>query len=58
MHCPNCSKRKYIKNGFIGACQRYKCKKCGHNFTKGTKHGYILLKAQNMAILRKIRWTL
>lgn len=40
MHCPNCSKRKYIKNGFIGACQRYKCKKCGHNFTKGTKHGY------------------
>ncbi|GHC53499.1 Homeodomain-like domain-containing protein [Ulvibacter litoralis] len=31
--CPNCSSDHYVKSGIINNRQRYKCKKCGYNFT-------------------------
>lgn len=31
--CPNCGSDHYVKSGIINNRQRYKCKKCGYNFT-------------------------
>lgn len=31
--CPNCNSDQYVKSGIINERQRYKCKKCGYNFT-------------------------
>ena len=39
MNCPKCSAEKYVKSGFTNKRQRYKCKKCGCNFTQSYKHG-------------------
>ena len=33
MDCPRCKNETKVKNGFIKAIQRYKCKKCGYNYT-------------------------
>ncbi len=33
MQCPNCFSAEKVKNGFIKGIQRYKCKKCGYNYT-------------------------
>ena len=35
MKCVKCASENVCKNGFISEKQRYKCKKCGYNFTKG-----------------------
>lgn len=32
MKCPNCDSKDTILNGFQNGTQRYKCKKCGHQF--------------------------
>ena len=34
MHCPKCESKEYTKDGFALKKQRYKCKKCGCNFTQ------------------------
>lgn len=44
MHCPKCKSETYSKNGKAIDRQRYKCKKCGCNFTQSLKHGYPLAK--------------
>ena len=33
MDCPKCASSEKTKNGCIKSIQRYKCKKCGYNFT-------------------------
>ena len=33
MNCPKC-KTQGVKNGIVGRNQRYKCKKCGYQYTK------------------------
>jgi transposase len=35
MKCVKCASENVCKNGFISEKQRYKCKNCGYNFTKG-----------------------
>jgi transposase-like protein len=31
--CPKCNNEKYVKDGFAGGRQRYKCKECSYRFT-------------------------
>jgi transposase-like protein len=33
MNCPKCESTERVKNGIVRDLQRYKCKKCGFNFT-------------------------
>ncbi len=33
--CKNCHDTHTVKNGFVRAKQRYKCKLCGYNFVLG-----------------------
>ena len=33
MKCPKCQSEENVRNGIIKGAQRYKCKKCGCNFT-------------------------
>lgn len=35
--CKECGNAGVIKNGFMLGKQRYRCKKCGYNFTEGDK---------------------
>lgn len=44
MHCPKCLNEVYVKNGLTRGKQRYKCKKCGCNFTQQYKRGASLEK--------------
>ena len=39
MHCRKCGSEVFVKNGFVAGVQRYKCKKCGFQFTRETPHG-------------------
>ena len=39
MNCPKCISNVNVKSGFLKGKQRYKCKKCGCNFTKSQKRG-------------------
>ena len=39
MHCWKCGSEAFVKNGFMAGSQRYKCKKCGFQFTRDTPHG-------------------
>ena len=39
MHCRKCGSEAFVKNGFMAGSQRYKCKKCGFQFTRETPHG-------------------
>ena len=39
LKCLRCGCEKAVKNGFIFGVQRYKCKKCGYQYTKTTPHG-------------------
>ena len=40
MHCPKCESATYVKSGFKDKRQRYKCKKCGCNFTQSHLRNY------------------
>jgi transposase-like protein len=33
MDCPRCKNGEYLKAGFAGGRQRYKCKSCGYHYT-------------------------
>ena len=33
--CKSCNSERYVKNGYNGGKQRYKCKECGGNFREG-----------------------
>lgn len=35
--CPKCQSQKYIKNGFVRNCQRYRCRECRCNFIEGDR---------------------
>ena len=37
--CKKCGSTAYHKSGHIHGKQRYKCKQCGHQYTKTTPHG-------------------
>lgn len=37
--CPKCSHNQIVKAGKIWGKQRWKCKKCGHQFTRDTPRG-------------------
>jgi len=39
MQCPKCQNKEYVKNGKAKGKQRYKCRSCGCNFTRGDSHG-------------------
>ncbi len=39
MYCPKCESGDYVKNGKHHGKQRYKCKRCGCQFTQNHKHG-------------------
>ena len=39
MHWRKCGSEAFVKNGFMAGAQRYKCKKCGFQFTRETPHG-------------------
>lgn len=39
MECLKCNSREYVKAGYIGKNQRYKCKACGCKFTRSTPRG-------------------
>ena len=40
LKCLRCGCDKAVKNGFVGGLQRYKCKKCGYQYTKTKPHGH------------------
>jgi len=40
MYCPKCASENYVKSGFTKGKQRYKCKKCGCNFTQSHLRTY------------------
>ena len=40
MKCPKCESEEKVKNGFKNSVQRYKCKRCGYNYTKSKPYGY------------------
>ena len=40
LKCLKCGHEKAVKNGFVIGRQRYKCKKCGYQYTKTKPHGY------------------
>lgn len=40
LKCLKCGCDKAVKNGFVGGLQRYKCKKCGYQYTKTKPHGH------------------
>lgn len=52
--CPKCANDTYVKSGVINGRQRYKCKKCGYNFTvqkQGKKiNDYYVTKALQLYI--------
>ncbi|MGH8498029.1 MAG: IS1/IS1595 family N-terminal zinc-binding domain-containing protein, partial [Methylococcales bacterium] len=33
-HCPKCSSKQTVKNGHAKGKPRWKCKDCGHQFTR------------------------
>lgn len=37
--CLKCGSKEYVKNGHVFGWQRYKCKSCGHQFTKMGSRG-------------------
>lgn len=37
--CKHCGGTSFVKNGFVRKLQRYRCKKCGCNFTATPKRG-------------------
>jgi transposase-like protein len=37
--CKQCGSISFVKNGFVRKLQRYRCKKCGYNFTATPKRG-------------------
>ena len=37
--CPRCQHIHFVKNGFVNAKQRYKCKSCHYQFTRKTPRG-------------------
>ncbi|MDD2900941.1 MAG: hypothetical protein PHU44_00730 [Syntrophales bacterium] len=37
--CKHCGGTSFVKNGFVRNLQRYRCKKCGCNFTATPKRG-------------------
>lgn len=39
MQCLKCASKNYVKAGFIGKKQRYKCNSCGCKFTRATPRG-------------------
>ena len=39
MKCPKCNSEEHVKSGFMKGKQRYKCKRCGCNFTQDHKRG-------------------
>ncbi len=39
LKCLKCGSEEAVKNGFIGGLQRYKCKRCGYQYTKTKPHG-------------------
>ncbi|MBE6440895.1 MAG: IS1 family transposase [Desulfovibrio desulfuricans] len=39
MYCRKCGSEAFVNNGFMAGVQRYKCKKCGFQFTRETPHG-------------------
>ena len=42
MKCPKCGEKQSVKYGKACGKQRWKCKKCGCQFTKEQPHGYAL----------------
>ena len=40
MCCPKCEREEFVKSGFTKGKQRYKCKKCGCNFTQSKLRNY------------------
>lgn len=38
--CYKCGCEKCVKSGLMQGQQRYKCKKCGHNFVDKPRRGY------------------
>lgn len=39
MKCPRCNSENAVKNGFAVSRQRYKCKRCGCQFTRSDPRG-------------------
>lgn len=39
LKCPKCGGEQNVKNGKVFGWQRYKCKQCGHQFTKISPKG-------------------
>ncbi len=38
-HCPRCQHTHFVKNGYVNAKQRYKCKNCQYQWTRTTPRG-------------------
>ena len=38
--CPRCQNKHFVKNGFVNENQRYKCKRCGYQWTRTTPRGH------------------
>lgn len=51
MKCSRCGSENSVKNGFVNGCQRYKCKRCGCQFTRPDKRKNHLKERQLVALL-------
>lgn len=51
MKCSRCGSENSVKNGFVNGCQRYKCKRCGCQFTRPDKRENHLKERQLVALL-------
>ncbi len=38
-HCPRCQHTHFVKNGYVNAKQRHKCKNCQYQWTRTTSRG-------------------
>ena len=51
--CKQCGGTSFVKNGFVRSLQRYRCKKCGCNFTATNSRGFpIATKALTVLLYR------
>ena len=37
---PRCQNKDFVKNGFVNENQRYKCKRCGYQWTRTRPRGH------------------
>ena len=51
LKCLKCGSDQAVKNGFVSGVQRYKCKRCGYQYTKTKTRGYTNHEKRTVSVL-------